>query len=82
VVLLGDFSGAKLEQPFEVHFRITEGHEYIKVLTQDSRVHGAVLIGDTDLEETIENLILDQVTISDIEKDLLNPNVDLEDYFD
>ncbi|KAH7696427.1 pyridine nucleotide-disulfide oxidoreductase domain-containing protein 1, partial [Aphelenchoides avenae] len=52
------------------------------VLTKDSRVHGAVLIGDTDLEETIENLILDQVTISDIEKDLLNPSVDLEDYFD
>ncbi|KAH7704396.1 pyridine nucleotide-disufhide oxidoreductase [Aphelenchoides avenae] len=82
VVLLGDFSGSRLEQPFEVHFRITKGHEYVKVLTKDSRVHGAVLIGDTDLEETIENLILDQVTISDIEKDLLNPNVDLEDYFD
>jgi small subunit ribosomal protein S18b len=79
---LGDFSGEKLEKPFEANYRITEGKEYVKVLTKDHRVQGAVLIGETDLEETIENLILNQTCISQIEENLLDPNIDLEDFFD
>jgi NAD(P)H-nitrite reductase large subunit len=80
--LLGDFSASKIPRPFRVHYRISETREYIKVITQDSKVHGAVLIGDTDLEETIENLILNQTNISQIEENLLDPDVDLEDFFD
>ena len=41
---------------------------------------GALLIGETDLEETFENLILNQMDISQF--DLLDPRVDLEDFFD
>lgn len=62
--------------------RITEREEYVKVITKDGKVRGAVLIGETDLEETLENLILNQTDISHIEDDFLNPQVDLEDYFD
>lgn len=46
------------------------------------RVIGAVLIGDTDMEETFENLILNRLDISHIEDSLLDPEVDIEDYFD
>lgn len=46
------------------------------------RMQGALLIGDTDLEETFENLIVDQLDISSIGEDLLNPNIDISDYFD
>mgnify|MGYP001797190906 FL=1 len=43
---------------------------------------GAVLIGDTDMEETFENLILNKLDISRIEDSLLDPDIDIEDYFD
>nr|CAD2124084.1 unnamed protein product [Meloidogyne enterolobii] len=82
VVLLGDFSAEKLEKPFEINYRITENVEYIKVITKNHRIQGAVLIGETEMEEVMENLILDQIDISQIEDKLLDPNIDLEDYFD
>ena len=46
------------------------------------RVQGALLIGDTDLEETFENLILNQIDVSALGEDLINPDIDIEDYFD
>ena len=48
----------------------------------NGRVSGAILIGETDLEETFENLILNQIDVSALNEDLLNPDVDIEDYFD
>lgn len=49
---------------------------------QNGRMMGAVLIGETDLEETFENLILNQMNLSSYGEDLLDPNIDIEDYFD
>ena len=49
---------------------------------QDGKMQGAVLIGETDLEETFENLILNQLDLSSYGEDLLNPDIDIEDYFD
>jgi hypothetical protein len=43
---------------------------------------GAALVGETDLEETFENLILDGVDLSSYGPSLLDPDVDVEDYFD
>jgi len=54
--------------------------EFVKILIQDGQVQGAILIGETDLEETLENLILNATDVSNL--DLLNPTVDIEDYFD
>lgn len=82
MILIGDFNTKKLDEPFELNLRITERREFVKIITKNGRVHGAVLIGETDLEETVENLILNQTDISHIEGSLLDPNVDLEDYFD
>jgi hypothetical protein len=45
-------------------------------------MQGAILIGDTDLEETFENLILNQLDLQDFGVDLLDPNIDIDDFFD
>lgn len=58
------------------------GHEYIKLIIQGGRIHGAVLIGETGMEETFENLILNQLDITRFGEDLLNPDIDIDDYFD
>jgi len=82
VVLLGLYNGQTLGDEYTVNVRCTPGEEYIKIVLKDHRAVGAVLIGDTDLEETFENLILNATDLSLIEGNLLDPDVDLEDYFD
>eukprot|EP00501_MAST-03F_sp_TOSAG23-6_P001796 GSMAST32.ASY1.ANO1.1874.1 assembled CDS len=83
VVLLASSSK---DADIEVIFRITSSKEYIKVVFQYGRVVGAVLIGDTGLEETIENLILDRLDVRSVFRGdcaaLLDPRVDVEDFFD
>ncbi len=56
--------------------------EYIKVTLYQGKMQGALLIGDTDLEETFENLILNGLDLSHYGKDILDPDIDIEDYFD
>ena len=58
------------------------GVEYIKLVLSEGCVQGAVLIGETDLEETIENLILNQLDVTPYKDHLLDPNIDIEDFFD
>lgn len=82
VVLIGLFNGQKLGKEYEILFRMTKGKEYIKLVLQNGRLQGAVLIGDTDLEETFENLLLNQIDLSSYKEDILNPDIDIEDYFD
>lgn len=50
--------------------------------SNQGRVYGALLIGDTDLEETLENLILNRIDVSAFGENLINPDIDIEDYFD
>ncbi|KAM3926685.1 pyridine nucleotide-disulfide oxidoreductase domain-containing protein 1 isoform 2-T2 [Leptodactylus fuscus] len=82
VILLGKYNGQGLGGDHELLLRCTKGQEYVKVVLQGGRMMGAVLIGDTDLEETFENLILNQMDLSAYGEDLLDPNIDIEDYFD
>lgn len=83
VILLGLFNGQGLDpKDYEVLLRVTKGHEYVKVVVQDGKMLGALLIGETELEETFENLILNQLDISSYGEDLLHPDVDIQDYFD
>ncbi|XP_069618874.1 pyridine nucleotide-disulfide oxidoreductase domain-containing protein 1 isoform X1 [Ranitomeya imitator] len=82
VVLLGRYNAQGLGADHELLLRCTKGWEYVKVVLQSGRMMGAVLIGDTDLEETFENLILNQMDLSGYGADLLDPNIDIEDYFD
>lgn len=83
VILLGKFNGqGLLKSEYEALIRLTKGEEYIKVILKDGRMQGAILIGETDLEEMCENLILNGTDLSNIGEDLLNPNIDMDDYFD
>ena len=66
----------------EVWIRVTPNEEYVKVIVYKGKVIGALLLGETDLEEVMENLILNQLDVSSIGIDLLDPDVDIEDYFD
>ena len=59
-----------------------DGASFVRILLYRGRVVGAVLIGESGLEETIENLILDQLDVSGLGPAILDPDVDIEDYFD
>ena len=77
------FNGQKLrKEDYHVLLRCEKGTEYIKVVVSDNRIQGAVLIGDTNLEETLENLVLNGLDVSSFENSLLDPAFDVEDYFD
>jgi NAD(P)H-nitrite reductase large subunit len=83
VILLGLFNGQGLDvKDYEVLLRVTKGKEFVKTVMKNGRMQGAILIGETDLEETFENLILNQMDLSIYGEDLLNPDIDIEDYFD
>lgn len=82
VILLGLYNGQTLGKNYEILLRITKDQEYVKIILQDGKMQGAVLIGETDLEEMCENLILNQLDLSIYGEDLLNPDIDIEDYFD
>lgn len=84
VILLGRYNAQGIEDTENLEFllRSTTGEEYIKVVMLHGRMQGAVLIGETDLEETFENLILNGTDLSTLGEDLLNPCIDIADYFD
>ncbi|KAF2348005.1 FAD/NAD(P)-binding domain [Trinorchestia longiramus] len=82
VVMLGLYNGQKLNGQYEMLLRMTRGMEYIKVVMKAGKMQGALLVGETDLEETFENLILNQMDLSSYGEDLLDPDIDIEDYFD
>lgn len=66
--------------------RVTPGAEYIKLVLWRGRLVGAILVGDTDLDETIENLVLNGLAVPSapdgLPVNLLDPEVDIEDFFD
>lgn len=82
VVLLGKYNAQGLGTDHELLLRCTRGQEYLKLVMQNGRMKGAVLIGETNLEETFENLILNQMDLSAYGENLLDPRIDIEDYFD
>jgi len=82
VVLLGRFNGQDLGRDYEILVRCTRNKEYIKFVLQNGRLRGAMLIGNTDLAETCENLILNGIDLEPYGDDILNPDIDIEDYFD
>ncbi|XP_023952227.2 pyridine nucleotide-disulfide oxidoreductase domain-containing protein 1 [Bicyclus anynana] len=82
VVLLGKYNGQGLGRDYEILLRTTPNLEYIKFVLQNGRLQGVILIGETDLEEMCENLILDQIDLTPFGDDILNPDIDIDDYFD
>jgi hypothetical protein len=66
----------------EVWARLTPSLSYVKAVVFRGRVIGAILVGDTDLEEVFENLILNGIDVGAHGVGLLDPHMDLEGYFD
>lgn len=54
----------------------------MRVLLLRGKMAGAVLIGETGLEETFENLILDGLDLSSYGPALLDPDVEIDHMFD
>lgn len=73
---------APIHTETEIWVRVTPQQEYIKLVVHRGKIVGALLIGDTDLEEVFENLILNALDVSGIGIGLLNPDIDIADYFD
>ncbi|KAL3311874.1 Pyridine nucleotide-disulfide oxidoreductase domain-containing protein 1 [Cichlidogyrus casuarinus] len=85
VVMIGCYNGQGMDLLSDECYllmRITPGVEYVKCVMKNGRMQGALLIGETDLEETFENLILDQLFIKDTEDSLLDPDIDIDDFYD
>uniref|UniRef100_T1PCT2 Pyridine nucleotide-disulfide oxidoreductase domain-containing protein 1 n=1 Tax=Musca domestica TaxID=7370 RepID=T1PCT2_MUSDO len=82
VILLGRYNGQCLGTNYEILLRTTPGHEYIKFILQDGKLRGAILIGNTELAEMCENLILNGIDLTPFGDDILNPDIDIDDYFD
>lgn len=90
VVLLGLYNGQKLQhEPAEdivMYTRVldegTDQATFVRVLLLRGKMQGAVLIGETDLEETFENLILDCLDLSGYGPELLDPDIELDHVFD
>ena len=85
MILLGLYDGQRLEveKREDVVMYTRETREtFVRVLLLRGRLMGAVLVGDTDLEEVLENLILSGIDLSAYGPEILDPEVELEDYFD
>jgi NAD(P)H-nitrite reductase large subunit len=83
VVLLGRFNGQGLDAEAIMYSRVDES-SFVRVLLAAGRLRGAVLIGNEacELAETFEQLILDELDVSALGPHILDPDVDIEDYFD
>lgn len=75
----GDGGGAA---EVEIWLRVTPAVEYIKLVVLRGKVIGALLIGNTELEEVFENLILNRLDVGGLGVGLLDPDIDIADYFD
>lgn len=56
--------------------------QFVRVLLHNHRMIGAVLVGETGLEEAFENLILDGLDLSSYGPDILDPEIELDNIFD
>lgn len=86
VVLLGRYNGQLIDKDkfhkCEIIVRVNPRKDYIKLLLLEGKIVGAVLIGNSGMEETIENLIHDAIDVSAFKETLLDGTLDIDDYFD
>lgn len=86
VVLLGKFNGQSMDETrlreCEAIVRTNPGRDYIKILLLHNKIIGAVLVGNSGLEETIENLIHDGIDVGEFKERLLDDSIDIDDFFD
>ena len=89
-VFLGCYNGQKLgavdERDIRTYSRTgvdADGNAtFARVLLAKGAMRGAVLVGDVESAETFENLILDGIDLTRFGPTLLDPEIDIDDYFD
>jgi NAD(P)H-nitrite reductase large subunit len=74
---LGDF----LAETGDVEHIFSENF-LTRVALENNRIVGAILVGQTDLDEVFETLILNSFDLSDLPRPIVNQQIDLADYFD
>ena len=63
--------------------RVTAGSEYVKCVVSGGRVVGAMLVGDcADLADTMEQIMLSRINVNALGFDLLDDNIDIDEFFD
>ena len=92
VVLLGSFNGQGLETTrhdvdevtlfSRVKGDVPGQRSFVRVVIQHGKVKGAICIGETDLSEVLENLIMDGLDVSAFGPEIVSGSVDLDDVFD
>ena len=85
VILLGCYDGQRLQnEPEEdvVMYTRSDDETFVRVLLLRGRLQGAVLVGETDLEELFENLILSGIDLTQYGPELLDPEAELDHVFD
>ncbi|KAK6060628.1 hypothetical protein COOONC_01711 [Cooperia oncophora] len=63
VVFLGDFKARAAAGGLVYVERVIDEDQFVQCIMFNHRVVGAVLVGETDLEETIENLICNETDL-------------------
>lgn len=81
IVLLGLYNAQRVGEGFKMLEGGAEG-EFIRVVLKGGRVVGALLVGETSKGEVFENLILDGIDVSGMGEQLVDPEFDIDDYFD
>lgn len=79
VILLGDFNAEGSEITVDSDFY---EDKIIRILIKENKVIGACLVGETDCEEMLEQLILTSFDISHCPRPLSNKIGDIVDFFD
>ena len=84
VVLLGRYNAQGLNSNFRMLEKGGDDNDtvFVRAVVSEGRLRGAVLLGETGLEDTYENLILDELIVEHLGSELVDPSIDLEDYFD
>lgn len=88
VVFLGLYNGQKLEnepkQDLIAYSHVHDGRNstFVRVVLLRGRMQGAVLIGETDLEEAFENVILDGIDLTEFGSSILDPDIEFDHIFD
>lgn len=82
VCLLGLYNLQGIENLKTISYYRFNENEFIRVTLLDGKIVGAVMVGETEMEETIENLILSELDVSMFGEDIINPDIDICDYFD
>lgn len=84
VVFLGRYNAQGMKEGFQLLESgggSKDGY-YVRAVIEGGRMHGALLLGEVDAADTFENLILNGLDVSQFGAELVDPTIDIDDYFD